>query len=170
MTSLQKFTHQQQCYSCTNLYGNVILIRQAFACFIDGTVLTVTTGRDGTVKPSSKWNRGPVPSTVSPTVNSYRPVPSRKSLPLHFTVPSRRGNIPLPSRPVDKTCPYRPVPSTKPTPTVPSRRQNLPIPSRPAVETCPYRQTPPSKPVPAVPRRHSLPAVTPSRRDAVNTI
>ena len=111
----------------------------------------------------------PVPSTISPTVNSYRPVPSRKSLPLHFTVPSRRGNSPLLSRPVDKTCPYRPVPSTKPNPTVPSRRQNLPIPSRPAVKTFLYRQIPWSKPDPTVPPRHSLPSLL-LRQDAVNTM
>ena len=58
---------------------------------------------DGTVKTVIKmelWSR-PVPSRPvdnSPTVNSYRPDPSRKSLPLHFTVLPRRGNIPLPSR------------------------------------------------------------------------
>ena len=119
------------------------------------------------------WSR-PTPSTISPTVNSYRPVPCRKSLPLHFAVPSRRGNIPLPSRPIDKTCPYRPVPSTKPTPTVPSRRQNLPIPSRPAVETCPYRQIPRSKPVltvlSAIYCRHSFPSRCRDRQDAVNTM
>ena len=138
-------------------------IIQGFSWFIDGMVLTVTTGRDGTERKHrrQKWNRCPVPSTISRTVNSYRPVPSRKSLPLHFTVPSRRGNIPLPSRPVHKTCPYRPVPSAKPTPTVPSHRQNLPISSRPAIKTCPYRQIPPSKPAPTVSSRHSLPSLIP---------
>ena len=133
--------------------------------------MTVTTGRDGkgrdgTVKPSSKmepWFR-PVPSTILPTANSCRAVWSRKYLPLHFTVPSRRGNFPLPSRPVVKTCPYRPVPSTK-----------LPLPSRP-VKTCPYRPVPPSKTVPTVKScgqnlSHGIfpPffAVTPSCQDAV---
>ena len=121
---------------------------------------------DGTVKTVVKmelWSR-PVssrPVDNSPTVNSYRPDPSRKSLPLHFTVSTRRGNIPLPSHPVDKTCPHRPVPPSKPTPTVPSRRQNLPIPSRPAVKPCPYRQISRSKPVPTVPPRHSLPSLLP---------
>ena len=44
---------------------------QGSTWFIDGTVTTVTTGRDGTVKRSSKWNRGPVPS--HPVVNlTYR--------------------------------------------------------------------------------------------------
>ena len=119
---------------------------QGFSSFIDGTVLTVTTGRDGTVKPSSKWNRGPVPSTISPTVNSYRPVPSRKSLPFvalygpvplskyRLTVPSRGQNLPLPSRPVYKTYSYCPVALSKRTHTVPSRRQNLSLPSRPAIQ------------------------------------
>ena len=122
---------------------------------------------------------GSVSSTISPTVNSYRPVPSRKSLSLHFTVPPLLGSIPLPSRPVDKTCSYHPVPSTKLAPTVPSRRQNLPLPSRPVVKTCPYCSVPPSKPVRTVKsRRQTCPyrpappfiAVTPFRQDAVNTM
>ena len=87
-------------------------------------------GNDGTVKPSSKWNRGPIPSTISPTVNSSRPVPSR------------RGNIPLPSRPVDKTCPNRLVPSSKKTYTVPSRRDKLYLPSRPVVTMFTYLPVP----------------------------
>ena len=125
--------------------------------------MTVTTGRDGKAVVKMEPSSRPVPSTITPTVNSCRPVPSRRSLPLHFTIPSRRRNIPLPSRPVDKTCPYRPVPSTKPTPTVPYRRQSLPIPSRPAVKTCPYRQIPRSKPVPTIPPRHSLPSLLPAK-------
>ena len=76
-----------------------------------------------------------------------------------FTVPSPRGNLPLPSRPVDETCPYRPVPSTMPAPAVPLCRPNPPPPFRPVVETCPYRPFPPSKPVPAVPPRSSLPSL-----------
>ena len=134
------------------------------------------TGRDGTVKPSSKWDRGPVPSTISPTVNTYRLGPSRKSLPLHFTVRSRQGNILLPPRAVDKTCPYRPVPS---------RLQNLPLPSPAVVKTCPYRTVPPSKPVPTVKSRrqnlsvpfrpaihcrHSFPSRCRARQDAMNTM
>lgn len=58
------------------------------------------TGNHGTIKPSLKWNRCRVLSTVSPTVESHRPAPPR------------RENIygcNLPARPVDKTCPYRPV-------------------------------------------------------------
>ena len=109
--------------------------------------------QDVTVKPSSKWNHGPVPSTTSPTVDSYRPVPPRKYLPWHFyrpvssrksplTVPSRGRNLPLPSRPVYNACPCRPVMSTKPAPAVPSRRRNLPIPSLSAVKTCPCRPAP----------------------------
>ena len=140
--------------------------------------MTVTTGRDGTVKPSSKWNRGPVLSRpvdhFTYTINSYCPVPPRKVLPLHFTVPSRRGNIPLPSRPVDKTCP-----------TVLSRLQNLPLPSRLVGKTCPYRPVPPSKPVPTVKSRghnlslpsrpaihchQSFPSRCRDRQDAVNTM
>ena len=94
------------------------------------------TGQDGettvTLEPCSR----PVPSRRQfhlPTADSYRPVPPRKSLALHFTVPSRRENIPLPSRPVHKTCPYRFVLPRIPGPTVPSRRQNLSLPSRPVV-------------------------------------
>ena len=131
-------------------------IIQGFSWFIDGMVLTVTTGRDGTERKHrrQKWNRCPVPSTISRTVNSYRPVPSRKHLPLQFAVPSRRANIPLPFR----TYPYRPVPSSKPVHTVPSRHQNLSLPSNPAVKTCPYRLVPP------------FTAVTPSSQNAVNTM
>ena len=131
--------------------------------------MTVTTGRDGMIKPSSKWNRAPVPS---------RPVEKLSPVALYRLVPSRK--YPLPSRPVDKTCPYRPVPSTKPTPTVPSRRQNLSMPSRYAVKTCPNRQIPRSKLVPTVPPRDPLPSLLPvkmpspsrcrHRLDAVNTV
>ena len=115
---------------------------QGFSWFIDGTVFD---GNDGTVFDGKNvvkiepWSR-PVPLTISSAVNSYRPVPSRKYLPLHFTVPSRRGNIP---------------------PTVPSRRQNLPLPSRPVVKTCPYRPVPPSKPVLTILPRHSMPSLVP---------
>ena len=125
------------------------------------------TGRDGkTVVKIEPWSR-PVPSgrQFSPTVNSYRPVPLRKFLPLHFIVPSRRGNFPLPSRPVDKTCPYHPVPSTK-----------CILPCRPVVKTCPYRTAPPSKPVlslrsrPAIHSRHSFPSRCRDHQDAVNTM
>ena len=69
-------------------------IFQGFSWFIDGTILTVTMGRDGkTVVKMSKWNRGPFPSTISPTVNSYRPIPSRKSLPLHLTSEFRKNRM-----------------------------------------------------------------------------
>ena len=97
---------------------------QVFSWFIDGTILIVTTGRDGKTVVQVEPCFRPVPSTISPTVNLYHPALLRKSRP--FT---------LPSRPVDEISRYRPVPSTNPTPTVPSRRQNLPIPSRPAVNT-----------------------------------
>ena len=122
--------------------------------FIDGTVLTVMTGRDETgrdgktVVKMEPWSR-PVPSTISPTVYSYRPVsssfisrctyrpvPSRK---YSLTVPRRRPNLPLPSRLVYKTYPYRPAPSSKPADTVPSRNQDLSLPSNPAVKTCCYK-------------------------------
>ena len=106
----------------------------------------------------------PVPSTIPPTVKSYRPVPSRKSLLFHFTVPSRRRNIPLPSRPVGKTCPYRFVPSPKPAHTVPSRRQNLSLPSNPVVKNLSL----PSRP--AIHWRHSFPSRWRDRQDAVNTM
>ena len=116
----------------------------------------------------------PVPSTISPADNSYRPVLSRKSLQLHFTVGSRRGNIPLPSRPVNKTCPYRPVSSTKPTPTVPSRRQNLscsPVPPSKPVPTVKSRGQNLSLPSrPAIHCRHSFPSRCRHRLDAVHTI
>ena len=106
---------------------------QVFTRFIDRTGIDGNTGRNGTVKPSSKWNRGPVPP---------RP---QFHLPLIRAVPSRRENISrctfLPSRPVEKTSPYHPVPSSKPAPTVPSRSQNL-LPSCPAVKTYPYRIVP----------------------------
>ena len=145
-----------------------------FSCFIDRTVLTVTTGRDGKTVKMEPWSR---------------PVPSRRQvhLPLTRTVPSRRENLSrctLPSRSVEEISRYRPVsstkfvptvpsrlPSTKPTTTVPSRRQNLPKPPRPAVNTYPYRQIPWSKPVPTVPRRHSLPSLLPARcRDRQNAV
>ena len=123
------------------------------------------------------WSR-PVPSTVSPTVNSYRPVEKISPVALYRPVPSR-------SRPVYKTYPYRPVPSSKPAPTVPSRLQNVPLPSRPVVKTYPYRPVPPSKPVPTVKSRgqnlslpsrpaihcrHSFPSRCRHRQDARNTL
>ena len=117
---------------------------QGFSLFIDGTVLTVTTGLDGkTVVKMEPWSC---------------PVPSRRQchLPLTRTVSSRRENLSdftLPSGPVEEISPYRPVPLTKPAPTVPSRLRNLPQPSRPVVKSCPYRPVPPSKPVPTVKSR-----------------
>ena len=115
-----------ECRPFNRANSQITPIFQGVLWFIDGTVLTVTTGRDGTVKPSSKWNRGPVPSR-----RQFHP-------PLTHTVRSRQENssrCTLPSRPVEAISPYRPVPSPRPNPTVPSRRQNLPIPSRPAVNT-----------------------------------
>ena len=136
--------------------------KQGFSWFIDGKVSTVMTGRDGTE--NRRQHGTVVTSTISPTVNLYRPVPSRKSLRLYFTVPSRRGNIPVPSRPVGKTCPYRFVPSPKPAHTVPSRRQNLSLPSNPVVKNLSL----PSRP--AIHCRHSFPSGCRDRQDAVNTM
>ena len=96
------------------------------------------------VKPSSKWNRGPVAS---------RPV---DNFTYRYLVPSRLVekispvSLYLPSLPVEQLFPYRPVPSS-----------NLPIPSSPAVKTSPYRQILRSKPVPTVPPRHSLLSLLP---------
>ena len=112
--------------SATFLFNTVIPKGSHF----DGTVLTVTMGRDGkTVVKMSKWNRGPFPSTISPTVDSYRPVQPRKLLPLYFAV-----------RPIQKICPYRPIPPSKPAPTVPPRRQKLHLQSRPANAVTSSRQ------------------------------
>ena len=82
-----------------------------------------------------------LPSGPVEEISPYRPVPSTKPAP---TAPSRLQNLPLPSRPVVKTCHA-----------VPFRRQNLSQQSNPAVKTCPYRPAPLSI------------AVTPSRQDAV---
>ena len=82
--------------------------------YFGGTVTAVTVGRDGTVKPPSKWSRRPVPS---------RPVDK---------FPDR---LHIPSRPADKIPPvknYRPVPPWHRTITVPSRRDTEKLPSRPA--------------------------------------
>ena len=123
---------------------------QGFSWFIDGTVLTVTTGRDGKTLVEME-------------------VPSRRQLHLPFTrtVPSSRKSISrcnLPSRPVEEISPYRPVSSTKPVPTVPSRLQNLPLPSGPVVKTCPYRQKNlVVRTCPTVLLRHSLPSLLPVR-------
>ena len=119
------------------------------------------------------WSR-PVPSTISPTDNSNRPVP-----------PRNLSRCTLPSRPVEEISPYHPVPSTKPAPTVLSRLQNLPLPSRLVGKTCPYRPVPPSKPVPTIKSRghnlslpsrpaihchQSFPSRCRDRQDAVNTM
>ena len=95
-----------------------------------------------------------LPSRPDEEISPYRPVSSTKPAP---TVPSRRENLSLPFHPAIHISPYRPVSSTKPAPTVPSRRENVPIPSRPDVKSCPYRSTP------------LFIAVTPSRRETVNT-
>ncbi|CAN0408516.1 unnamed protein product, partial [Laminaria digitata] len=118
---------------------------QSFSRYVDGTVSTVAAGRNGTVKPSSKWVPSSRPSTIPPTVETYRPVPSSKIWPV---VPSRRENLNIPSRPVVKNRIFRPVPSQKNIQTVRSRRpnkiftvqprrQNLPLPPRPAVNVIP---------------------------------
>ena len=120
---------------------------QGFSRFMDGTVLMVTTGRDGqTVVKMEPWSR---------PVDNFTQLLTR-------AVPSRRPNIShctVPSCPIEEISPYRPVPSTQPAHTVSSRRQNLPKPSCPAVKNCPYRQISPSKPVPTVSPRHSLPSL-----------
>ena len=75
------------------------------------TVLTVTTGRDGkTVVKMEPWSR-PVDNFTYRELVPSRPVKKISPVALYRPVPSRRGNIPLPSRPVYKTYPYRPVPS-----------------------------------------------------------
>ena len=115
--------------------------------------MTVTTGGNcKTVVKMAPWSRH---VDNFPTVDSYHPVQSRTSLPLHFTIPLRRGNVPLLPHADDKFCAYRPVPSTNSTVpssktahTVPSRRENLSLPSNPAVKTCPYRPAPPFIAVP----------------------
>ena len=169
MSHRQLSTSPSYCCCCEPEFdpAQLSIINQGFSWFIDGTVLTVTTGRDGKIRVKmEQWSC---------------PVPSRRQfyLPLTRTVPSRRENFSrctLPSRSVEEISPYRPVPSTKPAPTVPSRLQNLPLPSRLVVKTCPYRAVQPSKPVPTVksrgqnlslPSRPAFIAVTPSRQDAV---
>ena len=136
--------------------------------------MTVTTARDGTVKPSSKWNGGGlIPSSRPFHQPLIRPIPSRPENLSRCTLPSRPVEeissyrpVPstkpaLPFRPVYETYPYRPVPSSKHAPTVPSRRQNLSLQSNPAVKTCPYR------PLSAVYCRHSFPSRCRDRQDAV---
>ena len=125
------------------------------------------TGRDDKTVVKMEPCSRPVPSRGQFHLPITRTVPSRRetlsscTLPsgpveeISLTVPSRRQNLPLPSRPVYKTYPYRPVPSSKPVHAVPLRRQDLSQPSNPAVKTCPYGPAP-----------RSL-AVTPSRQDAV---
>ena len=150
-------------------HGGGMCYLQGFSWFIDGTVLTVMTGRDGkTVVKMEPWSR-PVPSRRQFHLPLTRTVPSRRENISRCTLPSRpveeifpyvpsRQNLP-PSRPVYKTYPYRPVPSSKPAhtvlqpskpvPTVKSRGQNLSLPSRPAIHC-----------------RHSFPSRCCDRQDA----
>ena len=81
---------------------------QGFSWFIDRTVLTATTGRDGkTVVKMEPWSR-PV-DNFTYTVDSYRPVPPSGN-PVELYRPEQSW-----------TSPYDPVQSTKPVPTVPTR-------------------------------------------------
>ena len=113
--------------------------------YIDGTGATVAAGRDDKTvvklvpssRPGYKFShRGhfpPRPVTKLCPVVLYGPAPSRKSLPLYNTVPSRRGNYshcPFPSRPVE--IPLFTVPSRHPT-----LHRSLSLPFRPANKNCP---------------------------------
>ena len=99
----------------------------SFSWFVDGTVLTATTGRDGkTVVKMESWSR---------------PLRSRRQFqpPLTRTVSSRRflSSVALyRAVPSNRKCSYRSVPSTKPSRTAPSRLQHRPLPSGRCVSTC----------------------------------
>ena len=85
----------------------------------DGIYGNDVTGRDSKTVVKMEPCTRPVPSTISLTFDSYRPVPPRKYFPVAF-------------------C--RPVPSRKSPLNVPSRRRNLILPSRPAVAVTLSRQ------------------------------